>query len=263
ELHARVDGLVHQVGEKRENHGGNGDVDGDRLEQRKVAPLDREDHFAADARNREKALDQKGADKQSRKLCHDVGDDRNRSVAQYMHPHDPVFGQSLGARRADVVGVDLVEHKSAEEPQVGRDADDEPDEYGKRRIHHEVLPEAVAPALHREPTKLIGEEVLEDDDVDEYRYRQADGADDHHRAVGQRASYISDAQRQADRHQRADDQKPNQHRQRRAQTRRHDARDRLIGAPARAEVTREHLLDENSQLYDIGLIDTELPADVF
>src|SRR5450755_250673 len=182
-----------------------------------------------------------------------IGIDALRSTCTHMMR----FSDRPLARGAHVLLIDLVEHKGAEQPQVGRDADDEPDQNGKRRVDDEVLPEAVAPALHREPAKLVGKEILKDDDVNQDRYRQADGADDHHRAVGQRASYVRDTQREADRDDGADDQQRDQHRQRRAEPCRHDVRDRLVGAPARAEVGGEHLPDENAQLHVPGLIDAE------
>ena len=126
----------------------------------------------------------------------------------------------------------------------------------------EVLAEAVAPALHREPAELVGEEVLEDDDVDEDRDRQADRADDHHQPVGQGAAHVGDGERQADGEQRFEDQQRQQHRQRRAEARGQDARDLLVGAPRRAVVAGQHLLHEYPELDPDRLVDAELAPDV-
>ncbi len=136
------------------------------------------------------------------------------------------------------------------------------DQDRQRRVDEQVLPEAVAPALHREPAELVGEHVLEDDDVDEDRDRQPDRADDHHRAVGQRAAHVGDGERQADRDDRLDDEQRDQHGERRAEPRRQDVRDRLVRAPRRAEVRGEDLLDEDAELHVVRLVDAELAADV-
>jgi len=40
-------------------------------------------------------------------------------------------------------------------------------------------------------------------------------------------------------------------------------RNRFVGAPARTEVAGKHLLDENPELHEPGLIHAELPAYVF
>src|SRR4051812_9654720 len=46
QLHARIDGLVHQVREQVHDHGRNGDINRDRLDHREVTALDRENHLA-------------------------------------------------------------------------------------------------------------------------------------------------------------------------------------------------------------------------
>ena len=138
----------------------------------------------------------------------------------------------------------------------------EPDQDRQRRVDEEVLAEAVAPALHREPAELVGEEVLEDDDVDEDRDRQPDRADDHHQPVGQRAAHVGDGEREADGDQRLEDQQRHQHRQRRAEARGEDVRDLLVGAPRRAEIAGQHLLDEDPELDPERLVDAELAPDV-
>ena len=139
---------------------------------------------------------------------------------------------------------------------------DEPDQDRQRRVPDQVLPEVVAPALHREPAELVREHVLEHDDVDEDRDRQADRADDHHHAVGQRAAHVRDGERQADRDDRLEDEQRHQHRQRRPEPRREDVRHRLVGAPRRAEVGGQDLLDEDPELDVVRLVDAELAPDV-
>ncbi len=133
---------------------------------------------------------------------------------------------------------------------------------GSARVPEQVLDEAVSPALDRKPAELVGEEILEDDDVDEDRDRQAHRADDHHHAVGQRSAHVRDRERQADRDQRVEDEQRNQHGQRGTEARRQDVRYLLVGAPARAEVGGEDLLDEDPELHVVRLVDAELAADV-
>ena len=186
----------------------------------------------------------------------------NRRVAQHVDPHDAMLGEALRPPGAHVVLVDLVEEERPVEPQVGRDADGEPDQDRQRRVPEQVLGEAVAPALDREPAQPVGEEVLEHDDVDEDRDRQTDGADDHHQPVGERAADVGDGQREADRDQRLQHQQRHQHGQRRPQPGGEDLRDALVGAPRCAEVGGEDLLDEDPQLHPVGLVDAQLPADV-
>src|SRR3989454_10070908 len=165
ELHARVDRLVQEIGGEVHHHGVHRDLDGHRLDHRKVAALYGEDHLAPDAGDREEALDEEGAGEQPRQLKQDMGDDRNRRVAQDVHPHHAVLAQALGAGGAHVVLVDLVEKEAAVQAYVrgkrNRDADDD----RQHAVAQQVLGEADAPALHREPAELVGEHILEHQDV--------------------------------------------------------------------------------------------------
>ena len=122
ELHARVDCLVDQVREQVDDHRRERDIDGDRLDHREIAALDGEDHFAADARDREEALDQERAGQQARQLASCtfvmIGIDALRSTCTHMTRS---FGHALRARRAHVVLVDLVQKERAVQPQVRRE----------------------------------------------------------------------------------------------------------------------------------------------
>src|SRR5258707_13150378 len=61
QLHAWVDGLVQQVREEVQHHGGDRDIDRHRLDHREIAALDREYHLPADPRDGKEALDQERA----------------------------------------------------------------------------------------------------------------------------------------------------------------------------------------------------------
>ena len=179
-----------------------------------------------------------------------------------MDPHDAALGHALRARRAHVVLVDLVQDEGPIEPQARCDADHQSDQDRQQRIVEQVLAERIAPPLHWKPAELVGEEILEHDDVDQNRNRQADGADDHHHPVGQRPAHIRDGKCQRDGDQRIEHQQRHDHRQRRTQSRRENIGDTLVRAPARAEIRGDDLLDENPELDVVRLIDADLPADV-
>src|SRR5450631_3229604 len=96
------DQIDHNEGEAQDQHGA--------LHQRIVAGHDRLDHHAADPRQREHLFDDDGA--ADRRAEKDAGgrDDQDQGVAQRMLADGPPLAEALGARGADVVLAENIEH---------------------------------------------------------------------------------------------------------------------------------------------------------
>src|SRR5256885_846815 len=241
ELHPRIDHPVQQIGDQVDDHRGDRDINGHRLDHRKVASLNGQDHLAADAGNREEALDQKSAREQPRQLDHHVGDDRNGGIAQHVHPHHASLAHALRPRGANVVLIDLVEKEAAVKARIGGERNDHPADDRQQAEPEEILGKTAAPALDREPAELVREHVLEHDDVNEDADRLADRAADHHHAVGQGSAHVSDQHCRGDGKQGVDHQERHEHRQRRAEPGGEDRRYFLVGRPALAEIAGRNL----------------------
>ena len=150
QAHPWIDFLVKQVRQQVENHGRNGNIDGDGFHDREITALHCQDDFTPNPGNREEPLNQESTDQQGRQVGHDIGHDRYRRIAQDMHPENPLFRQAFRACCPDIILPEFIEHECPVKPQVRRDADHQQDQDWQQRIPQGPQPGDI-PTLYREP----------------------------------------------------------------------------------------------------------------
>src|SRR5437899_7708594 len=83
-LHARIDQLVEQIGQKVDHHRQRGKIDRDRLDHGVIAAVDRSEDFPSQPGNRKEYLDEKRADEHAGELRRHVRADWNKRLTQYV-----------------------------------------------------------------------------------------------------------------------------------------------------------------------------------
>src|SRR5579859_1397376 len=137
--HLRVDQRIHQVDDQI------GDDDEHAIEndgphhQRIVAVRCRLDEIAADAGDREGALDDDGAGDDAGGRGAEIRQGRQQAAQERVPRHRPPDAEALGPRRAHMIGAQRFDHAAAGQPRDGGDVRD------RERQHrqHLMLPAAV------------------------------------------------------------------------------------------------------------------------
>ena len=132
-----------------------------------------------------------------------MGEDRNHRVLEDMPEDDSELGRSFRERRADVVGLGLVENDRSVDANVracGNDHDDEP----RKQQVFDPAPAGLV-AVDRKRPHLIGEQILECDDVDEVRDAHRCDKDHGRETIEEGASVVGDQECEGDVRQRAQD----------------------------------------------------------
>ena len=221
------------------------------------------DGEAADAGQVEHAFGDDHARYQQRKTGADHGDDRHRGVAQRMTQQHAALGNALGARGADIILAEHVEHRRAGHARDQRDVD-ERQRAGRQDESLEVGAEAVidaAIALHRQPAQVDGEDLDQHITDHEHRHREADHRQPHHEAVDPAA--VLPRRDDAKRHRDHDGEDDGRHRDR---DRRLDAladhlQHRHVRDQRHAEIAVQQLADPGEELGVERLVQPERGAD--
>src|ERR1700682_6240355 len=128
------------------------------LDERIVARLDRAHHHGAEPRPGENRLRQDGPAQEKAYLEPEHRDDGVDRVLEHVPRDDGALGQALGARRADIVLADDLEHARAREPRQrggGRRAErDGGQDQVPEHIRHAAAAIGRAHAARREPAEL-------------------------------------------------------------------------------------------------------------
>ena len=113
-----------QVDHQVDQHVDEAEQQHDALDHRIVAAQDRIDGQPAEARDGEHALGHHRAADQQRDADADHGDDRHGGVLQRVHEQDAALAEALGARGADIVLLQHLEHGGARDAGDQRDVDE-------------------------------------------------------------------------------------------------------------------------------------------
>src|SRR5262245_56894218 len=181
----RIENGVADVDQQVDNDIDHREHQDDGLYGREVTAEHGLDGETTEARQAEHAFGHHGAADQDGDDETDYGHNGDGSIAQRMaHQHDAV-GEAFGARGADIVLVQHLQHRGTSE---ARDQRDEADRQGKRWQHHafQELPEIDTDAdiaLNRQPAEFDGEDVDQAVTDDEARHREAHDREGHHQAV--------------------------------------------------------------------------------
>ncbi len=251
-----VDGEVHQdVGKAEQQH--------DALDDRVVAAQDGIDREAAEPGNGEYALGDHGAADQERDADADDRHDRHRGILERMHEQDAALADALGARGADVVLLQHLEHRRAGDAGDQRDVDAAERDRGQDQVF-EPRPDPFRDrriALDRQPFELEREHVGEQVADHEHRHREAEHGERHDAAVDPGAGLPGreHTDRHGDRHRQ--DQRDQHQRQRRLETLRDHRGDRKVGEDRVAEIAVQDLPDPFAEADQERPVEAEALAD--
>ena len=142
ELDPRVQPRIERVHREVDQHEGERDDQHAALHERHVAGQDALDHQGAHAGPGEHGLGEDGAAQQIARLHAHHGDDGDERVLQRVPPDHHALAQALGARGADIVLAERLQHGGAREP--GDDGDRRRRE--RHRGQHEMGEEVAQPA---------------------------------------------------------------------------------------------------------------------
>src|SRR5580765_2271279 len=178
---ARIEDRVEEVHGEVDDHEGRRDEQYPALHQRIVARLDGAHHHGPEPGPGEDRLRQDGAAQEEAHLHPQHRDDRVDRVLEHVAADDGALGQALGARRADIVLADDLEHARAREPRErggGRRAErDGGQDQVPEDIRHAAAAIGRAHAARREPAELQRKHDDEHDARPEHR--QAHPGDRH------------------------------------------------------------------------------------
>ena len=181
-----------------------------------------------------------------------------------MHREDAPFRHALGARGADVVLVDDLEHRGAHETAPHRGLDQRQHHGRRDQMMQQVEEGAVAnrvPVARRQPAELDREDVDGDEAEPEGRDRQRDHGADGGERIEQRiaAQRAKDADPAAEQHR--DDSRRRHQLQRGAEMRGDHRQHRLAVAIGLAPITPHHAAEPVEILDRQRPIEAELPCD--
>ena len=168
--HARIDHAVQNIGQQvagQRQHRHEGQVEHRERDVARDHGLVRD---VADARDGEQCLGDEGAAEQAGQAAADDRDQRDQRVAEGVLIDDRALRQALGAGRADVVGVQDLEHVRAGIAHVTADGDNDQRDDGQdqmvglvQELAHRIQLGVIASdeAVQVEPAELDREEQLE------------------------------------------------------------------------------------------------------
>ena len=200
-LHPRVDEAIGEVGQQVHQDDGEGVDDHHALQHRVVALVERADDQLAQARPVEDDLGQHRVADQDAEIEPDDRDHGNEAVAEGVAPDDGARRHALGARRADVILAEHLEHRRARHPRDIGGHDDGEIDGGEREVAQSLDRIVERPgADHREPAQLDGKDEEQQDRRDEAGKRKAEQRADAGDIVdpGVAAQRRPDAERDAD-----------------------------------------------------------------